>query len=520
MKRYLISFLTALAVLGITARVFCYPVDAVDISGKKYFPAVKEAIVKAQESIKVVMFAMEASLSREDTKPNQLIGALIEAKKRGVEVEVILDQNIDFLKTKIWETKVKSTRAYKRLKEAGVKVYYDEPARYTHAKTVIIDKKIVILGSTNWTEASFDNNIETSVLINSEKLAGEILTYLKTIKIDTKIDEYLDSIGPSIPVSWKFMENLALAPEMVKLQDERAFDVYLYLLWKFSEKIGDSPQKAGTVPYFTLFYDDLAKYLGIYEGWNSTDYRRQIIKVFKKLEQRYKLIKFEPRYAKEATITLLDYEKNGDSPQKAGTVPIFYDEEGDYFDLPEDYFKLGWNRELSLRAKFCYLINLANIDISDLKPYWSKSVITITKQFGGIGKSVIQKGMGELRRNNLLEVRYDELSGKPYEERRPKMYKLLRLYDPKERELRLKGMEEKYGKEVYVKARKYAEIVFEEKNPEVIEDIILKMKEYGDKEVERAFGEISRKSIDNPKRTYLYLTRILGRTSGGLGKPR
>ena len=135
----------------------------------------------------------------------------------------------------------------------------------------------------------------------------------------------------------------------------------------------------------------------------------------------------------------------------------------------------------------------------------------VDKQFGGIGENVIHKGMGELRRNNLLEVKYDELSGKPYEDRRPKMYKLLKLYDPKERKSRLKGIEEKYGKERYARARKYAEIVFEEKNPEVIEDIILKMKEYGDKEVERAFGEISRKSIDNPKRTYLYLTRILGR---------
>jgi hypothetical protein len=35
-------------------------------------------------------------------------------------------------------------------------------------------------------------------------------------------------------------------------------------------------------------------------------------------------------------------------------------------------------------------------------------------------------------------------------------------------ELKLKGVEEKYGKAAYTKARKYAEIVFEENNPEVI----------------------------------------------------
>jgi len=204
--------------LGVAARVFCYTAEVTDISGTKYFPAVKDAISNAQKSIYLVMFTIESSLSRQDSKPNQLIGALIEAKKRGIDVEVILDQNVDFVQRRHasdWETKIKSTRAYKRLKDAGIKVYYDEPARYTHAKCVIIDKKIVILGSTNWTESSFDNNIETSVLIISQELAEEILTYLKTIKIDTKIDEYLESIGPSVPISWEFMENPKFASLLV-----------------------------------------------------------------------------------------------------------------------------------------------------------------------------------------------------------------------------------------------------------------------------------------------------------------
>ncbi|MFA5163850.1 MAG: phospholipase D-like domain-containing protein [Patescibacteria group bacterium] len=493
----LITLIIVLAVFGITARAFCYQADVTDISGNKYFPAVNEAITKAEKSINVVMFAVESSLSRLDSKPNKLINALIEAKNRGVDVEVILDQNIDFVQRRHasdWEAKIKCTRAYKRFKEAGIKVYYDEPARYTHAKAVIIDKKIVILGSTNWTESSFDNNIETSVLINSPQLAEEILAYLKTIKIDTKIDEYLDTIGPSVPLSWEFIENPKLAPLLIKDQAERAFDVYLYLLWKYD----GNPQAK-----LTLFYDDLAKYLGIYEGWTSENYRRQIIKVFKKLEQKYRLLKFEPRYAKEAAITLLNYDEG----RGIYAIP---DEQ--YFELPDDYFKLGWNRELSLRAKFCYLINLANTDISDIKPYWSKSVNTITKQFGDIGQDVINKGMGELRRKSLLEVKYDELSGKLYEQRRPKMYKLLKLYDPKVREAQLGAIEEKYSKEAFTKARKYAEIVFEENNPEVIEDIILKTKEYGAKEIKRVFDAVSQKNIDNPKRTYIYVTRIIGRT--------
>ena len=480
----------------------CYEAEVTDISGTKYFPAAIEALSKAEKSINLVMFVIELSPYKENLKADQLVNGLIEAKQRGVDVEVILDQNVDFVQrrsTNDWEAKIKSIRAYKRLKEAGVKVYYDEPVRYTHAKTVIIDKNISILGSTNWTESSFNKSNEVNVLIKSEGLAEEILSYIKTIKIDENIEKYLDFIGPSTPISWEFMENPALAPGMVKARDERAFDIYLYLLKVFNGKAGIK---------LTITYEALAKYLGIYEGWMNLDYRRQIIRVLKKLEQKYKLIKFETGYGKEATVTLI---KSGDAPiflessvGKIGASP-------DSFEVPDDYFNFGWNRNLSFRAKFCYFINLAYSDISDSKPFWSKSLVTIIKQFGGVDEDIITKGMGELRRKRLIEVKYDTLTNKSYDERLPKMYKILRLYDPKELELKLKAVEEKYGKAVYTKARKYAEIVFEENNPEVIIDIILKTSQYGEKKVKKAFSIIAWKNIDNPKRTYSYVVGIIER---------
>jgi len=202
---------------------------------------------------------------------------------------------------------------------------------------------------------------------------------------------------------------------------------------------------------------------------------------------------------------------NDEDPAKAYEIP-----KEAYFELPNDYFDLGWSRQLSLRAKFCYLINLANTDISDIKPFWSKSVANITKQFGDIGQDIIHKGMAELRRRKLLEVRYDDISGKPYNERRPKMYKILKLYDPKELELRLKQTEEKYGSEAYARARKYAEIVFEENSPEVIEDIILKGKQYGENKVKRAFAIVAQKNVDNPARIYSYVVGIIEKIGGAL----
>ncbi len=494
----IIAFAAILTVVGAypATEGKCYEANAIDISGTKYFPAVQETLSKAKKSISLVMYLIELSSHKENLKADQLVSSLIEAKQRGVDVEVILDQNVDFVQRRSkseWEAKVKSMRAYKRLKEAGVKACYDEPARYTHAKAIIVDRNIVILGSTNWTESSLNKSNEINALIKSKGLAEEILSYIKTIKVDENLEEYLDFIGPSTEISRKFMEDRFLAPQMVKNRDERAFDIYLYLLKVF----GRNPEAK-----LTLSYESLARYLGIYEGWDSVDYRRQITKSLKKLERRYKLIKFETGYGKEATVMLAARDA----------------EEEDYFGLPDDYFNFGWNRILSLRAKFCYLINLSNSDISDTKPFWSKSVEGIAGDFGKVSQDIIKTGMGELRRRRLIEVKYDTLTGKPYKERLPKMYKVLKLYDPKELESRLSDLELKHGKEAYSRARKYAGIVFEENNPQVVEDIILKAKQYGWKTIKKAFAIVSRKNIDNPKRGYSYVVGTIERMQAGQDK--
>lgn len=348
---------------------------------------------------------------------------------------------------------------------------------------LIIDDHIVIEGSTNWTESAFDRSIEADVLIDSPELAKELAGYLGTIKTDPGVDAYLDSLGTSSPVSRDFMEGAVMAPLMVKNQDERAFDIYLYLLSKYD---GNAEAK------ITLFYDDLAKCLGIYEGWATTDFRRQITKVLKKLEARYKLIRFHSRYAKEAEITLL-------KPDTANS-----------FGLPDNYFVFGWNRILSMRAKFCYLVNLVNLSASDAKPCWSKSVPAICGQFGGVGQDIINKGMGELRREKLIDVTYDELNG-VYEKRKPKVYKLLPLYDPKELGQKMMEVRDRFGQAAYDEARKYAAIVFEENNPEVIADIILKAQQYGAARMKRAFDIVAQKNIDNPKRSYAYVLGVVER---------
>ena len=70
--------------------------DVVDISGRKYFPAVKNALDNARESIFLVMYMVGLDERNTDSQVYKLCHSLADAKKRGIRVKVILDQNIDY----------------------------------------------------------------------------------------------------------------------------------------------------------------------------------------------------------------------------------------------------------------------------------------------------------------------------------------------------------------------------------------------------------------------------------------
>jgi HKD family nuclease len=470
-----------------------YAAEVKDISGREYYPAAKEALQEAKESIYMVMYQVSLRPYDKTTKVYKLIEELIRAKERGVKLKVILDQNIDFVTGQYvykWAAKGKNAWCFKALKEAGIDVKYDDLTTYTHAKAIVIDNEIVIMGSSNWSESAFTRNAETNVLIKSKGLASELLKYFKTINIDKKATSTTPAQEDGVFVSWQFLENPNLAGRMLTRQSERTFGLYLLLLREFD----NNPE--GKI---ILNYDKIAASLGLYDTMTRTDYRRQIIKSLRKLEQDYKLIKFEPEYNKDATITLLSYN----NPEKSYSMP-----KGWYFQIPDNYWEYGWSRQLSHRAKFCYLINLAYVNISNAKPWWFSSLDVLAKRFN-ISKEVISKGMGELRSLNLIDATYDTPKKGSYKTLLAKSYKVLPLYDPEWLEAEWDRLELSYSAKRLNKAKEYAKIVFKENDPIVVEEIITLMDSLGEEQVKKAFAIVGKKSVSNSKRCYAYVKGIL-----------
>ena len=122
-----------------------------------------------------------------------IINSLIKAKKRGVDVYVILDANSAHNKFS----------KHNELRKNGIKVKTENWGGKMHMKSAIIDDKYLIIASMNWTSAAENRNDENTLIIENENLAKEFkkeFFYLwnsipnKWLKRDPK-PESKDSIG-------------------------------------------------------------------------------------------------------------------------------------------------------------------------------------------------------------------------------------------------------------------------------------------------------------------------------------
>lgn len=159
------------------------PADDVQvITNRDYFPAVIKLFDNAEHSIFVFMFTARIYPEYPEDVNWKLLHALIGAKKRGVDVKVILDASS-------WnkDNTLKNKHMADSLKAGGVEVYYDPLDVTSHPKLLIIDHRYTVVGSTNWSYYAIEKNNEASVLIDSESVAGAFEEYFnKTLNLSSK----------------------------------------------------------------------------------------------------------------------------------------------------------------------------------------------------------------------------------------------------------------------------------------------------------------------------------------------
>jgi phosphatidylserine/phosphatidylglycerophosphate/cardiolipin synthase-like enzyme len=115
-----------------------------------------EAIINQIDNAKSEIFVQAYSFTSAT-----IAKALLNAHKRGVKVEVILDKS---------QRKEKYTSAT-FLSNAGIPTYIDDKHAIAHNKIMIIDRAIIITGSFNFTKAAEEKNAENLLILKNKELA-------------------------------------------------------------------------------------------------------------------------------------------------------------------------------------------------------------------------------------------------------------------------------------------------------------------------------------------------------------
>ena len=129
-----------------------------------------QQLKEAKSSIFVAMFTL--------THP-QLLDALVEAEKRGVDVLVAVDH---------YAARGASKKAVQFLQANKIPVVFSQGLQLLHHKWAYIDRSQVILGSTNWTKAAFAKNQDCLLFLNGLNTREQKLfdNLSRTITLESK----------------------------------------------------------------------------------------------------------------------------------------------------------------------------------------------------------------------------------------------------------------------------------------------------------------------------------------------
>ncbi|RKG65496.1 hypothetical protein D7V80_23165 [Corallococcus sp. CA054B] len=142
----------------------------------QYPEFVERLLSGATRSVRVVLFFFRYVDAKYPT--HGLLQQLIAAHERGVDVQVILDQDA---KGDVYHSHIINQPAFQALKARKVPVRYDAASRLTHSKLVLVDGRHLVMGSHNWTLSSFTRYDETSLYLDSEPLGTRLEERFRTL---------------------------------------------------------------------------------------------------------------------------------------------------------------------------------------------------------------------------------------------------------------------------------------------------------------------------------------------------
>lgn len=146
------------------------------LADREFQPALLREIAAAQSEITLVAYLFAANETASN-RPRAIADSLAEAAGRGVKVDVILEIGRESAAI----TQI-NREAARLLGRRGVKVYVDNSGTTVHARFIVIDRRLVFIGSHDLTETSLGQYREVSLLADSPAMAVVLLGQVESLK--------------------------------------------------------------------------------------------------------------------------------------------------------------------------------------------------------------------------------------------------------------------------------------------------------------------------------------------------
>lgn len=147
------------------------------LRNREYAQALLDGIATARRSIFLTVYLFKINDSRGNL-PREVAEGLLNARRRGVEVTVLLESSHD----RSDQLNAENRRTAVLLRRGGVRVLADDPGTTTHVKAAVIDDRLVFIGSHNLTQSALRHNNELSIMVDSPDLAAQVKSYLERIR--------------------------------------------------------------------------------------------------------------------------------------------------------------------------------------------------------------------------------------------------------------------------------------------------------------------------------------------------
>lgn len=296
--------------------------------------------------------------------------------------------------------------------------------------------------------------------------------------------------GSFLPIANAFLVDPKLGPAMVRRRAATVFSYYLLLLRLRHEAGGESAR-------LEVSSTDVSATLGLRGGAPAGTINRCL----HQLAEVYGLVRYEPAPGRTPVVELLDSQDRR---------RLYRSPEADYLPLPLQYWEGGWDRQLSLKARFFLLVsihehgrNAPKREAAGEPRYWFRSVEDLAARYH-VAMRTVTSALKELWKAGILGVERGS-----YTARRANRYYYRDIAFTPSYRARFVELAWELGEDRYADTRALAARLDAENRPEAIALMAELVEEHGRDEVVAAVEALAGRSLRSPARSPEYLRGIL-----------